>query len=224
MTHPSTVPMPDLPILRSTRSSTPRGSSIQTGFRPIGFLQDRIASLLKHPVGRPPLHVRCYYANVRYQAASWNTPRRVDYHGRVASRRALSPRRLQRHQPVETACEHCHLLQQAQHLRAVDQARQGCYPLDAAVMPVVLSQRGTASASRSRPQVGNVLRTLATPPPIKDWSLTSLKEKPVKIGAKRVSHGRHVTFQLPKSQFRSNSSPTSRLIADLRPSPEPEAA
>jgi hypothetical protein len=33
------------------------------------------------------------------------------------------------------------------------------------------------------------LRTLATPEPIKDWSLTSLKEKLIKIGAKVVSHG-----------------------------------
>jgi Transposase DDE domain group 1 len=37
--------------------------------------------------------------------------------------------------------------------------------------------------------LGNFLRTLATPEPIKDWSLTSLKEKLIKIGAKVVSHG-----------------------------------
>ena len=29
-----------------------------------------------------------------------------------------------------------------------------------------------------------------------DWSLTSLKEKLIKIGAKVVSHGRYVAFQL----------------------------
>src|SRR5205085_10035153 len=39
--------------------------------------------------------------------------------------------------------------------------------------------------------LGNFLRTLATPAPIKDWSLTSLKEKLIKIGAKVVSHGRY---------------------------------
>jgi hypothetical protein len=38
--------------------------------------------------------------------------------------------------------------------------------------------------------LGNFLRTLATPEPIKDWSLTSLKEKLIKIGTKVVSHGR----------------------------------
>jgi hypothetical protein len=44
--------------------------------------------------------------------------------------------------------------------------------------------------------VGNFLRTLATPEPIKDWSLTSLKEKLIKIGAKVVSHGRYIAFQM----------------------------
>jgi hypothetical protein len=34
------------------------------------------------------------------------------------------------------------------------------------------------------------------PEPIKDWSLTTLKEKLIKIGAKVVSHGRYVTFQV----------------------------
>jgi hypothetical protein len=44
--------------------------------------------------------------------------------------------------------------------------------------------------------LGNSLRTLATPEPIKDWSLTTLKEKLIKIGAKVVSHGRYVAFQM----------------------------
>ena len=44
--------------------------------------------------------------------------------------------------------------------------------------------------------LGNFLRTLATPEPIKDWSLTSLKDKLIKIGAKVVSHGRYVIFQM----------------------------
>jgi hypothetical protein len=34
-----------------------------------------------------------------------------------------------------------------------------------------------------RCNLGNFLRTLATPEPIKDWSLTRLKEKLIKIGA-----------------------------------------
>jgi hypothetical protein len=44
--------------------------------------------------------------------------------------------------------------------------------------------------------LGNFLRTLATPEPIKNWSQTSLKKKLIKMGAKVVSHGRYVAFQM----------------------------
>src|SRR5262249_32964113 len=68
--------------------------------------------------------------------------------------------------------------------------------------------------------LGNFLRTLATPEPIKDWSLTSLTEKLIKIGAKVVSHGRYVAFQMaevaiPRQMFQE----ILRLIAELRPQP-----
>ena len=73
--------------------------------------------------------------------------------------------------------------------------------------------------------LGNFLRTLATPEPIKDWSLTSLKEKLIKIGAKVVSHGRYVAFQMaevaiPRQMFQE----ILRLIAELRPQPPPALA
>jgi hypothetical protein len=57
--------------------------------------------------------------------------------------------------------------------------------------------------------LGNLLRTLATPEPIKDWSLTSLKEKLIKIGAKIVSHGPMSHFRWPKSPLPETCSPTS---------------
>jgi hypothetical protein len=44
--------------------------------------------------------------------------------------------------------------------------------------------------------LGNFLRTLATTEPIAEWSLTTLREKLIKIGAKVVSHGRYVAFQM----------------------------
>jgi hypothetical protein len=47
--------------------------------------------------------------------------------------------------------------------------------------------------------LGNFLRTLATPEPIKDWSLTSLKQKLIKIGAKVVSHGAMSPFRWRRS-------------------------
>ena len=54
--------------------------------------------------------------------------------------------------------------------------------------------------------LGNFLRTLATPELIKDWSLTSLKDKLIKIGAKVVSHGRYVIFQMARSPSRGKCS------------------
>ena len=68
--------------------------------------------------------------------------------------------------------------------------------------------------------LGNFLRTLATPEPIKDRSLTSLKEKLIKIGAKVVSHGRYVAFQMAEVAIPRNLfADILRLIAELRPPP-----
>ena len=44
--------------------------------------------------------------------------------------------------------------------------------------------------------LANFMRTLALPKEVEHWSLTTLPEKLVKIGAKVVRHGRYVTFQL----------------------------
>ncbi|MDP6083603.1 MAG: IS1380 family transposase, partial [Verrucomicrobiota bacterium] len=54
------------------------------------------------------------------------------------------------------------------------------------------------------------------------WSLTTLREKLVKVGAKVVSHGRYVTFQLaevavPRELLRKILD----LIDDLRRRPAP---
>ena len=73
--------------------------------------------------------------------------------------------------------------------------------------------------------LGNFLRTLATPEPIKDWSLTSLKDKLIKIGAKVVSHGRYVIFQMAEVAIaRQMFQEILRLIAELRPQPPPALA
>ncbi len=39
---------------------------------------------------------------------------------------------------------------------------------------------------------GNFLRTLALPEAVEHWSLTTLREKLIKIGAKVVRHGRYI--------------------------------
>jgi len=70
--------------------------------------------------------------------------------------------------------------------------------------------------------LGNFMRTLAMPKTAPLWSLTSLREKLIKIGAKVVSHGRYVTFQMaevamPRQMFAEILS----LIARLRAPPAP---
>ncbi len=70
--------------------------------------------------------------------------------------------------------------------------------------------------------LSNFMRTLALPKEVEHWSLTTLREKLVKIGAKIVAHGRYVTFQMaevavPRSLFRG----ILQLIDELRRRPVP---
>ena len=66
----------------------------------------------------------------------------------------------------------------------------------------------------------NFLRTLALPAEVAQWSMTTLRERLVKIGAKIVRHGRSIAFQMaevavPRALFQEILS----AIAALRPSP-----
>lgn len=68
--------------------------------------------------------------------------------------------------------------------------------------------------------MANFLRTLALPDEAERWSLTTLREKVVKIGAKVVSHARSTIFQMaevavPRDLFRR----ILEMIGDLRPRP-----
>jgi hypothetical protein len=70
--------------------------------------------------------------------------------------------------------------------------------------------------------LANFMRTLALPEEVEHWSLTTLREQLVKIGAKVVRHGRYVTLQLaevavPRSLFQQILT----LIDDLRREPVP---
>ena len=80
----------------------------------------------------------------------------------------------------------------------------------------------TRSGFSFTPWLTTFMRTLALPKAVEHWSLTTLREKLIKIGAKVVSHGRYVTFQLaevavPRELFRK----ILRLIDGLRPVPVP---
>jgi hypothetical protein len=70
--------------------------------------------------------------------------------------------------------------------------------------------------------LGNFMRTLAMSEAAEPWSLTSLREKLIKIGAKVVSHGRYVTFQMAEVAVpRQLFADILRLIARLRAPPAP---
>jgi len=76
----------------------------------------------------------------------------------------------------------------------------------------------TPSASSSMPW----LITSAMPKASKPWSLTSLREKLIKIGAKVVSHGRYVTFQMAEvAVSRQMFAEILLLITRLRAQPAP---
>jgi hypothetical protein len=70
--------------------------------------------------------------------------------------------------------------------------------------------------------LANFLRTLALQADVEHWSLTTLRDKLVKIGARIVRHGRYVVFQLaevavPQALFAD----ILRRIDGLRPQPPP---
>jgi Transposase DDE domain group 1 len=73
--------------------------------------------------------------------------------------------------------------------------------------------------------LANFLRTLALPEEVEQWSLTTLCEKLVKIGARIVRHGRYVVFQLAEVAVpRALFAEILRRIDQLRPKPTPLAA
>src|SRR5262249_32858509 len=117
----------------------------------------------------------------------------------------------QEERPVKDVAEHRQGQNPGEHISnspAIQSIQLGrSVAPNAVVRPVARSNGSGCRAAPSRPtpcgsnftlayNLGNFLRTLATPEPIKDWSLTSLKEKLIKIGAKVVSHGRYVAFQM----------------------------
>lgn len=70
--------------------------------------------------------------------------------------------------------------------------------------------------------LGNFMRTLAMPKTVERWSMTSLREKVIKIGAKVVRHGRYVTFQLAEvAVSREMFAEILLLIAQVRAPPAP---
>jgi len=70
--------------------------------------------------------------------------------------------------------------------------------------------------------IANFMRTLALPEAVAQWSLTSLREKLVKIGAKVVRHARYAVFQMAEvAAPRELLAQILRLTDGLRRRPAP---
>ena len=95
--------------------------------------------------------------------------------------------------------------------------------MDGSYFPVVYANHyfGTLRCRwRSRPQ--HQILTLALPKEVEHWSLTTLRENLIKIGAKIVRHGRCTTFQLAEVAIpRALFAEILHLIDGLRPAPLP---
>ena len=185
-------------------------------------LLESICHLLTRPVGRPPNHVRRHYAGFSYRAKSRDRARRVVARvewrpselfprvGFIVTNLSRSAERVTLFYNQRGKAEQC--IKEGKN--AIKWTRLSCRRFrDNAVR---LQLHALAC------NLANFMRTLALPKEVEHWSLTTLREKLVKIGAKVVSHGRYVTFQLaevavPGELFRKILS----LIDDLRPGPAP---
>lgn len=68
--------------------------------------------------------------------------------------------------------------------------------------------------------LGDFLRTMTPPEKVKQWSMPTLREQPVKIGVKIVRHGRSIIFQMTEIMVsRTLVSENLIAIAALRPLP-----
>ena len=66
--------------------------------------------------------------------------------------------------------------------------------------------------------LSNFLRTLALPDEVERWSLTTIREKLVKIGAKVITHARYAVFQMAEvAVARDLFRRILEMIDDLRP-------
>jgi hypothetical protein len=142
--------------------------------------------------------------------------------GGVAPRRALASCRVHRDQPDPIQSAGGQFLQRPWHGRAVDPRGQERASLDRLSCHAFRHNAVRLQLHALAYNLANFMRTLALPEEVAHWSLTTLCEKLVKIGARIVRHGRYVVFQLaevavPRSLFAS----ILRRIDHLRPKPPP---
>jgi hypothetical protein len=166
--------------------------------------------------------VRRYYASFSYQAQSWKKPRRVvakvEWHpGELYPRVGFIVTNLAR--PAERVVAFYNQRGTAEQWikegkGAIKWTRLSCHTFAANAVRLQLHALAY--------NLGNFVRTLAMPKAAEPWSLTSLREKLIKIGAKVVSHGRYVTFQMAEvAVSRQMFADILMLIARLRAPPAP---
>ena len=159
-------------------------------------LEREIEHLLTRPVGRPSRRPKVFYHSFQYQAKSWHQPRRVvakvEWHqGELFPRVGFIVTNLNKRSKNVV-----------KFYNGRGTAEQWIKEGKNAVKWTKLSCR-TFKDNQTRLQLfalaynlANFLRRLALPRAVKHWSLTTLREKLVKIGAKVPRHSKYVTFQL----------------------------
>ena len=159
-------------------------------------LEREIEHLLNRPVGRPSCHPKVFYHSFQYQAKSWHQPRRM-----VAKVEWHQSELFQRVGFIVTNLNK-HSKNVIKFYNARGTAEQWIKEGKNAGKWTKLSCR-TFKDNQTRLQLfalaynlANFLRRLALPRDVQHWSLTTLREKLVKIGAKVTRHAKYVTFQL----------------------------
>ncbi len=160
------------------------------------ILHDKIEHLLTRPVGRPPKKPIVLYHSFRYQASSWDIPRRVVakiewYAGElfpkigfiVTNLRWKSSNVVKFYNKRGTAEQ---WIKEGKY--ALNWTRLSCHDF--------LDNQVRLQLFALAYNLGNFLRRLALPKKIRDWSLRTLQVKLIKIGAKVVRHSRYVIFQI----------------------------
>jgi hypothetical protein len=179
-------------------------------------LQENIGWLLKRPVGRPPHEVRRFHASFSYRAGSWNKARRVvakvEWHpGELYPRVGFIVTNLTR--PAERVVMfYNHRGTAEQYIKegknAVTWTRLSCHRFVANAVRLQLHALAY--------NLANFLRTLALPEEVRQWSMTTLRDRLVKISARIVRHGWSVTFQttevmVPRTLFQQILAATTAL-------------
>ena len=159
-------------------------------------LERHIQHLLTRPVGRPPKKPVVRYHSFMYQAGSWDRERRVvakvEWHeGELFPRVGFIVTNLSwRSKRVVWFYNQRGTAEQwiKEGKNAIKWTKLSCH--DFVDNQVRLQLFALAY------NLGNFLRRLVLPRPMKHWTMTTLREKLIKIGAKVVVHSRYVFFQM----------------------------